>query len=88
VVFVTHEGDITNTNTAYQWLNANHSLSILETADLRWGVLPGNHDIGGLINYNTYFGYDRFSGEDWYGGHTKTSTLTAISSSQVNSMIT
>ncbi len=32
-----------------------------------WGVLPGNHD--NLTNYNTFFGYSRFTGKIWYGGH-------------------
>jgi len=69
IVFVTHEGDIVNDNEVTQWQRANHSMSILDTSDVPWGVLPGNHDMyDGSIKYNTYFGYGRFSGEDWYGG--------------------
>jgi hypothetical protein len=70
VVFVTQEGDLVNTNSQiYEWQNANSSMSILNDANLPWGVLPGNHDLsGGSTNYNTYFGYSRFSGQSWYGG--------------------
>jgi hypothetical protein len=69
VVFVTHEGDIVNTNTVTQWRNADSSMSTLDEANIPWGVLPGNHDLsGGSTNYNTYFSYSRFSGLTWYGG--------------------
>ena len=69
IVFVTHEGDIVNDNEVTQWQRADHSMSILDTSDVPWGVLPGNHDMyDGSTKYNTYFGYGRFSGEDWYGG--------------------
>jgi len=71
VVFVTHEGDIVNQDIAGQWQKANHSLSKLD-GQVPWGVLPGNHDFaanGSSTNYNTYFGYSRFVGKSWYGGH-------------------
>ena len=72
VVFVTHEGDIVNTNSqTYEWQNAVSSMSVLDEANIPWGVLPGNHDMesgGDTTNYNTYFGYSRFSGLSWYGG--------------------
>ncbi len=72
VVFVTHEGDIVNQNAVAQWQNANRSMSKF-VDNVAWGVLPGNHDGaasgGSLTNYNTFFGYSRFAGEIWYGGH-------------------
>jgi predicted glutamine amidotransferase/acetyl esterase/lipase len=70
IVFVTHEGDIVNTNSqAYEWQNAASSTSKLDEANIPWGVLPGNHDLtGGSTNYNTYFSYSRFSTQSWYGG--------------------
>jgi pimeloyl-ACP methyl ester carboxylesterase/predicted MPP superfamily phosphohydrolase len=69
VVFVTHEGDIVNVNTIAQWENANRSLSKLD-GHAPWAVLPGTHDgnPSNLANYNTYFNFNRFSGEAWYGG--------------------
>jgi uncharacterized protein YjdB len=70
VVFVTHEGDLVNTNSqTYEWQNAVSSMSVLDEENIPWGVLPGNHDMtGGSTNYNIYFGYSRFSGLSWYGG--------------------
>ena len=71
VVFVTHEGDIVNQDIVGQWQKANHSLSKLD-GQVPWAVLPGNHDFaadGSLTNYNTFFGYNRFAGKSWYGGH-------------------
>jgi hypothetical protein len=68
-VFVTHEGDVINVNSAtVQWQNANHSMSKLD-GHVPWGIAPGNHELdSNTTNYNTYFGYDRFVGESWYGG--------------------
>jgi hypothetical protein len=44
-------------------------MSMLDEANIPWAVLSGNHDLtGGSTNYNTYFGYSRFSGQSWYGG--------------------
>jgi pimeloyl-ACP methyl ester carboxylesterase len=71
VVFVTHEGDIVNQDIVGQWQKANYSLSKLDD-QVPWAVLPGNHDFaanGSLTGYNTFFGYNRFVGKSWYGGH-------------------
>jgi pimeloyl-ACP methyl ester carboxylesterase len=71
VVFVTHEGDIVDSDVLVQWQNANRSMSMLDD-HVPWGVLPGNHDGaasgGSLANYDAFFGCARFSGESWYGG--------------------
>jgi hypothetical protein len=71
VAFVTQEGDIVDTySSTTQWQNAATSMSKLDEANIPWAVLPGNHDLSGGVatNYNTYFGYSRFSGKSWYGG--------------------
>lgn len=72
IVFVTQEGDLVNANSQiYEWQNAASSMSVLDGANVPYGVLPGNHDMtsgGDTTNYNTYFGYSRFSGQSWYGG--------------------
>jgi len=91
IVFVLHEGDIVNSDVTAQWLNANASMSLLDS-HVPWAVLPGNHDgtdVGGLsedlTNYNTYFSYSRFSGETWYGGaynNINTNSFTLFSSGE------
>jgi len=70
IVFVTQLGDLVdNFDNVTQWENANRSMSKLD-GNVPWGVLPGNHDLheDNLTNYNSYFGYDRFSYEAWYVG--------------------
>ncbi len=74
IVFVLHEGDITNNNNTTQWRNADASLSLLD------GIVPyalalGNHDIGpsGSANnrdtmLNTYFPISRFQNLPTFGG--------------------
>jgi hypothetical protein len=74
-VFVSHEGDVVdNAGVNLEWQRADSSLSVLDGV-VPWAVLPGNHDgtnVGGsgenLGNYNSYFGFGRFSGQPWYGG--------------------
>jgi len=72
IVFVTHLGDLVDHwESIEEWNNANTSMSKLN-GNLPFGVLPGNHDGaetgGNLINYNNYFGFNRFKNESWYGG--------------------
>jgi len=70
IVFVTQLGDlVSNPDNTTQWEFANRSMSKLDD-NVPWGVLPGNHDIfyGDSTNYDTYFGYDRFSDKSWYVG--------------------
>jgi hypothetical protein len=77
IVFVTHLGDIVNNyDNITQWDYANSSMSKLGD-NVRWAVLPGNHDGGDgeppdLENYDKYFGCERFNGKSWYGGTYKT----------------
>ena len=68
IQYVMHTGDIVESAaTASQWVNADHSMDILDTANVPYGVLAGNHDLtDGGTNYHTYFGSARFSGESYY----------------------
>ncbi len=75
VVFVTHEGDIVETDIDdAQWRVANASLSKLD-GHIPWNLCPGNHDgdwtdplMDGYFFFNKYFDYARFNGQSWYGG--------------------
>ncbi|MCE2884515.1 MAG: DNRLRE domain-containing protein [Planctomycetaceae bacterium] len=78
VRFVSHYGDIVNNaDQAFQWANANASMSLLDGASIPYGVCPGNHDITSSgtpgqpyipQNYLANFGPQRFAGEPWFGG--------------------
>jgi Calcineurin-like phosphoesterase len=46
ILFVAHEGDITNDNTPQQWENARKALSILNNAQIPYSLITGNHDTG------------------------------------------
>ncbi|QVY61280.1 S-layer homology domain-containing protein [Cytobacillus gottheilii] len=70
--YVIHTGDlIDDIDETYQWEYADKYMKILEDANLPYGVLAGNHDIANhnrrYENYQTYFGADRFEGNDVYG---------------------
>ena len=71
IVFVTHLGDLVNNwGSIDEWNNANNSMSKLDGC-LPFGVLPGNHDglePDELINFNSFFGFNRFNNESGYGG--------------------
>ena len=71
ILFVTQLGDLVNTPyDTTQWENANQSMSILD-GKVPWGVVLGNHDYNyedNRVNFNKYFGPDRFKVESWYGG--------------------
>ena len=76
IVYVAHEGDLVQTaSDTDQWDNADAAMDLLDSAEIPYGVLPGNHDQypmgnpAGTANYNIYFGVDRFSGKPYYGGH-------------------
>jgi hypothetical protein len=83
VAYVAHLGDIVengdNGGDTSEWNVADGALKILESAGIPYGVHPGNHDEGptgngdgnssDTVQYNTFFGVSRFSGQSYYGGH-------------------
>nr|WP_240343965.1 DUF2341 domain-containing protein [Paenibacillus sp. SYP-B3998] len=67
IKYVIHTGDIVNTaSSEKQWKNADHSMKILEKANVPYGVLEGNHDVG-TPYYAQYFGANRFRDKPYYG---------------------
>ncbi|WP_407318389.1 lamin tail domain-containing protein [Isoptericola halotolerans] len=71
--YVVHTGDVVDDwDQEYQWANADPSYRMLDEAGLPYGVLAGNHDVGGALAdygpFSRHFGADRFSGNPWYGG--------------------
>ncbi len=72
IAFVSHSGDVVDTDNETQWNLANTALSILDVgASVPYGIAIGNHDAtsGSSALYNTYFGVSRFAGRSYYGGH-------------------
>ncbi|MFC8681643.1 metallophosphoesterase [Microbacterium ureisolvens] len=74
--YLIHNGDIVNVHTQpHQWANADAAYRMLDEASLPYGVLAGNHDVGGFAadytQYSQFFGEARFAGNPWYGGSYK-----------------
>jgi len=46
ILFVAHEGDITNNNNAEQWERAQKAVRVLNEARVPYALAPGNHDLG------------------------------------------
>jgi len=75
IVYVGHEGDITNNARSFaQWHRASTSMRYLEDPvstglpdGIPYSVIRGNHNIGML--FDLYFGVARFKGRSYYGGH-------------------
>ncbi|NGP45171.1 metallophosphoesterase, partial [Bacillaceae bacterium SIJ1] len=72
IKYVFHTGDIVNVyNNLRQWEVADKHMSILEDANIPYGVLAGNHDVEQqTIDYNMYeqyFGEYRFAEQHYYG---------------------
>jgi hypothetical protein len=73
IQYLLHTGDVVDDfDQEYQWLNADPAYRMLEDAGLPYGVLAGNHDVGGAREdysaFSRWFGADRFSGNPWWGG--------------------
>ncbi|WP_104090147.1 MULTISPECIES: lamin tail domain-containing protein [unclassified Cryobacterium] len=71
--YLFHTGDIVdNFEDEHQWTNANAAYSMLDDAQLPYGVLAGNHDVGqkdaDYAAYKTNFGAERYDANPWYGG--------------------
>jgi len=74
IVYVLHEGDITNHNTIPQWENANASQRVLD-GHVPYTLSPGNHDLGPNGNaasrdtyMNDYFNLTEYQGMPTFGG--------------------
>lgn len=72
IKYVFHTGDIVDDSTQqYQWDAANKSMKVLDDANVPYGVLAGNHDVGHkLEDYTEYYknyGADRFQNKPYYG---------------------
>lgn len=75
IMFVLHEGDITNKNSTTQWQVAQNAMRKLDGV-VPYSVVPGNHDIGtngssdtrNTTLYNTYFPVSHYSGTSTFGG--------------------
>ncbi|WP_146069487.1 lamin tail domain-containing protein [Cryobacterium sp. Y11] len=71
--YLFHTGDIVdNFEAEHQWANANAAYSMLDDAELPYGVLAGNHDVGqkdaDYAAYKANFGAERYDANPWYGG--------------------
>ena len=82
IVYVLHEGDITDGNTDAEWLNAVRSMGLLDTAHIPYAVIPGNHDAGyngppGTVSFNKYFSPDRYLAKGSTPMHTFSGTKDA-----------
>jgi hypothetical protein len=65
IAYVFHEGDLTDGNSIPEWTNAQESMGRLDSAQIPYLVVPGNHDfdyMGGTAtaNFSQYFSPTRF----------------------------
>ncbi|MDT8974902.1 S-layer homology domain-containing protein [Paenibacillus sp. chi10] len=72
IKYVIHTGDIVDKSyQEYQWQEADEDMKVLEDANIPYGVLAGNHDVGHQDNdytkYWQYFGEQRFKDMPTYG---------------------
>jgi plastocyanin len=74
-VFVTHLGDITQTQDTIEaeWQRASQAQATMDNAGLPNSVVTGNHDIvistGNSHFFDQYFSPSRYLGNAWYGGY-------------------
>lgn len=72
VKYVFHTGDLVDkAHEPIQWQRADEYMGTLDHANIPYGVLAGNHDVGHKTGdydeYGKYFGEQRFNGKDYYG---------------------
>ncbi|WP_186577091.1 lamin tail domain-containing protein [Aquibacillus kalidii] len=72
IQYVFHTGDLVDEyDQPYQWEHADTFMKTLDDANIPYGVLAGNHDVGQKTNdyteYYKYFGADRFEAKPYYG---------------------
>ncbi|MNO21515.1 Endo-1,4-beta-xylanase A precursor [compost metagenome] len=73
VKYVIHTGDLVDKSyQKYQWEEADRNMKVLEDANIPYGVLAGNHDVGHQDNdyteYWKYFGEERFKKMSTFAG--------------------
>lgn len=71
--YVIHTGDVVDKSyQEYQWEEADRNMKVLEDADIPYGVLAGNHDVGhqtgDYAKFWEYFGEWRFKNLPTFGG--------------------
>ncbi|MDF2988696.1 MAG: metallophosphoesterase [Eubacterium sp.] len=76
IQYTIHTGDLIDEwDMDYQWQVADKAMKKFDDANMRYGVLAGNHDVSAgneeYDNYWKYFGENRFSDKDYYGGSYK-----------------
>ncbi|MFD0712256.1 S-layer homology domain-containing protein [Paenibacillus sp. GCM10027626] len=74
--YIVHTGDIVDKEyQEYEWIEADKDMKVLEAANIPYGVLAGNHDVGHQNNdytkYYEYFGDWRFKDMPTFGGSYK-----------------
>lgn len=72
IEYIIHTGDLINDiDMLYEWELANEAMRLLDEAQIPYGVLAGNHDVGKELMdysyYHQYFGRDRYADNPWYG---------------------
>ena len=63
---VMHMGDMVNSGTSAQWTAADEAMDILDTKDIPWMPMRGNHDPSD--GFNQTFPYEEFASRDYFGG--------------------
>ncbi|TGA98530.1 metallophosphoesterase [Sporolactobacillus shoreae] len=70
--YVFHLGDIVNNMTEdSQWERASEAMRLFERAEIPYGIIAGNHDVGTPDNYasfSRFFGTNRYRSDPWHGG--------------------
>ncbi|MBS5911805.1 MAG: S-layer homology domain-containing protein [Paenibacillus macerans] len=71
--YVIHTGDVVDkADQEYQWIEADKDMKVLENANIPYGVLAGNHDVGHQNNdysqFTKYFGDWRFQDSPVFAG--------------------
>ncbi|MEN1986248.1 S-layer homology domain-containing protein [Paenibacillus hubeiensis] len=71
--YIIHTGDVVDkADQEYQWIEADQNMKVLEQANIPYGVLAGNHDVGHQDNdysqFSKYFGDSRFQDSPVFAG--------------------
>ncbi|WP_318241664.1 S-layer homology domain-containing protein [Sporosarcina quadrami] len=72
IKYVFHTGDLVDkVDQEIQWNRADEYMKTLEDANVPYGVLAGNHDVGhktgDYVKYGEYFGEQRYKDQPYYG---------------------